>query len=479
LPQLVEAEKAGIPSAFVLYEDLQECFRQAARVNGVPGLRGVFCSRTQAGPEDVGRFLPALMDSLLRPLTEEERESGVWNPSNERILFTGTLEDAEEFYCQAEAIPSLQGAPYCRYTDGLPVTVPTEERVAEMLKGTSHQADEIIRFQTDHELERRHIQMGRTGKKGDVCRFLPIRRTATVEKIATIGVMAGCRPEHMPVLLAMAEAGGGCGDGRGGSGYVVSGPIAREIGMNSDVNVFGPGNPANRALGRAAELMWRNLGGQIPSVTNCGVQGTGLANCIPENSEALPPGWQGMNEEYGFKKTDSVLVSVGRMGHLHTTEFSPGGYRAFQKSGHGGLARRLGVQGQPGPKNWLGYEVPGLWKCTEGGFTFFLQPEMARSLYEAGFKTKEAVYEWIYQNSYTTVAEYRTHSWPDMWTGGWNNIEESSGKRWRELPDDYRVPACPDPWANCIIVTGGGEEVSSYTGGRGGLDAGYSIDVWR
>jgi hypothetical protein len=476
---LAGVEKAGIPSAFVLYEDLQECFRQAARLNGVPELRGVHCSRTLSGPEDVERFLPELMDALLRPLTEKEKQAGLWNPSNDRVLFEGPLEEAEEFYSQTEVIPSLQNAPFCKYTDGLPIAIPTEERVAGMLKGTGHKPNELLRFQADHELEDRQIKMGRTGKKGDICRFLPMRRVATVEKIATIGVMAGCKPEHMPILLAMAEAGGGCGDGRGGSGYAISGPIARQIGMNLDVNVFGPGNPSNRALGRAAELMWRNLGGEIPAVTNCGVQGTGLSNCIPENAEALPPGWQGLNEEYDFKKTDNVLVSIGRIGHLHTTEFSPGGYRAFQKSGHGGMAKRLDVKGQPGAKNWLGYQVPGFWKGSEGGFTFFMMPEMARSLYGAGFKSKESVYEWIYKNSYTTVAEYRTHSWADMTTNGWNAIEESSGKRWRDLPDDYLVPACADPWQNCIIVTGGGEEVSSFTTGRGSLDAGYSIDAWK
>ena len=81
----------------------------------------------------------------------------------------------------------------------------------------------------------------------------------------------------MPLLLAIAEAGGGCGDGRGGDAYVVSGPYAKEIEMNFDTNVLGPGNPANRSIGRAAELMWRNLGGNIPNVNNCGVWGRSAA----------------------------------------------------------------------------------------------------------------------------------------------------------------------------------------------------------
>jgi hypothetical protein len=93
----------------------------------------------------------------------------------------------------------------------------------------------------------------------------------------------------MPVLLAMAESGGGCSDGRGSGGYVISGPYYKEIDMNVDVNILGPGNVSNRSLGRASQLMWRNLGGNIPTVTNCGVWGSGLSNVIAENADALPP----------------------------------------------------------------------------------------------------------------------------------------------------------------------------------------------
>jgi len=352
-----------------------------------------------------------------------------------------------------------------------------------MLKGTSHKPDEILTFQSDHRVDARQTQMGRTGKKGDPCRFLPMARKATVEKIATIGVMAGCRPEHMPILLAMAEAGGGCGDGRGGTWHVISGPITKEVDFNLDVNVLGPGNISNKAIGRAADLMWRNLGGEIPAVNNCGVWGNSAANMVPENSEALPPGWKGINEEYDFKKDESCLVAMtGNImaGSFNSSQFSPGGYRAFQKSGHGGIARRLGVKGVPGPKNWVEYLLPNFWRGTEGGYTFLMLPEMAQHLYEAGFKSKDEFYEWLYKKSFMTVGEYRTHSWPDVWTNAWKAIEKTSGKPWKELPDNAMVPAMEDPYQTCIIVTGGGEEVSLWCTGRTpNVDAAYGIDVWR
>jgi hypothetical protein len=423
---------------------------------------------------------PLLIDALTRPLTEEEQQKGVWTIPDPRVLFKGTLEEAQEFYQQTENIPSLQNAPHALYTDGLPVIVPTEERVAVMLKGTSHKPDELIVFHEDHPVGDRSFQMGNTGKKGEPVHYLPMRRTATVEKVATIAVMAGCKPEFLPVVLAIAESGGGCGDGRGSGGYCVSGPIAREIGMNFDVNLLGPGNPANKSIGRAAELMWRNFGGEIPSVNNCGVLGTGLSNCFPENAEALPPGWEGINEECGFKKDESVLVPISPYaGGMQAAAWMPGGYREFQKTGHGGIARRLGVKGIPGPHNFLDY-IKSFWVDSEGGMTFLMLPEMAQHLYEYGFKSKFEVYEYLYKRSFMPLKEYRTHQRPDINTNAWKGIERTSGKHWKELPDDYMVPACPDPWSNCIIVMGAGEESLHWIGGRRGTDEdGYSIDAWR
>ncbi len=105
---------------------------------------------------------------------------------------------------------------------------------------------------------------------------------------------------------------------------------------------------------------------------------------------------------------------------------------------------------------------------------------MARALYDAGFKTKDSVYEWIQKSSYRTVAEYRTHSWPDVQTNAWNAVERTSGKPWKELPDDYKVPFVGDPYENCIIVTGGGEEYPQGIGARRPMsDPAYSIDAWR
>jgi hypothetical protein len=225
-----------------------------------------------------------------------------------------------------------------------------------------------------------------------------------------------------------------------------------------------------------------NLGGAVPGVNRMGCLGSPLNNggtCYAENADGLPDGWKGLNEELGFNKEESVvMVQTNISGGVVGSQFSPGGYRAFQKSGHGGLARRFDVKGKPGPHNWLRYLVPSLWATREGPYTFIMVPEMARHLLDCGFKSKDEVCQWIWENSKEPLKDYRNRSWPDFFRNGWIGNEPLSGRPWKELPDDYMVPvAGDDPNGLCIIVAGGDEEASmQLTGGR---EAGYSIDAWR
>jgi hypothetical protein len=121
------------------------------------------------------------------------------------------------------------------WSDGLPVVPPTEERVLEMLDGTTRSPHEIVG------------------------RIPPNYAECTVEKIAVNAVMAGCRPEYMPVVLTAVEAALMPAFGLHGvlattnactPAVMVNGPIARAIGMNAKGNVFGQGNRANAAIGR-------------------------------------------------------------------------------------------------------------------------------------------------------------------------------------------------------------------------------------
>src|SRR4051812_30134739 len=135
------------------------------------------------------------------------------------------------------------------WTDGLPVVAPTEDRVLRMLDGTTRAPDDVVTVVPPDLVE------------------------CTVEKVAINAVMAGCRPEYLPVVLAAVEA--ACTDEfnmhgllsttyMSGPVVIVNGPIAPRIGMNSGVNAFGQGNRANATIGRALQLVVRNVGGGRP-----------------------------------------------------------------------------------------------------------------------------------------------------------------------------------------------------------------------
>ncbi|MFC2038865.1 hypothetical protein ACFLUG_03750 [Chloroflexota bacterium] len=483
MPYLVELEKSGIPTVLIDFEDQDIMVDEMARVLGVPHMRYIHASRTVRGPADVDSFLEPMFEALTRPLTDNEKEGGVWTSQDSRIIFEGTLLDAQEFYQQSEELPGLLDSPYAKYSDGFPVIVPTEERVAEMLKGTSHKPDELITHQVDLVVASAPESVGSEpdALKGEPVRYMPMRRVATVEQVAVNAVMAGCKPTDLPVVLAIAEASAGTGDGRDRQGFIVSGPIARQIGMNFGFGLFGPGNPANKTIGRSANLMWRNLGGAIPSITVTSNWGGPMTNggfCVAEYAGGLPDGWLGLNEEYGFKKEESIIMATRPENWNLGQEFAPGVYRSLQKDGHGAIARYLDVKGVSGPHNWLEYLTDGLWTTLEGGITLVMVPEMAQHLVDIGFKSKDDVCDWIWKKSFEPVREYRMRGRPDFRTNGWTSIEKTSGKVWKELDPDYMVPAGGDHLrANLILVCGGEEETCHrFSGGHGPV---WSIDNWR
>ncbi|MFC1953544.1 hypothetical protein ACFLWR_05390 [Chloroflexota bacterium] len=481
MPYIAKLEKAGIPTVTIDLEDQRHMINEWAQMMGIPNMRYLHAGRILPGPEEIENWVEPLLEALTIPLSDKEKESGEKEPpSQERILFEGTLDEAQDFYQQTQHIPSPVNAPISIYTDGYPIIIPTEERVQEMLTGTSHEPDELITYQ--HDIRQETYRSTELHKKGEVVQFRPsIWRTATVERVATIAVMAGCKPEHLPIVLAMAQSGCPTGTtGNQGQLTIVGGPIAKEIGMNTGCGLLNSGNPASMTIGRAYDLMAINLGGAIPGVTRMASQGTAInrgGTCFAENADGLPPGWKGLNEEFGFKKDESIVMVMSSAG-IRGQGFPPGTHRAFQKSGHGGMARGLDVKGIPGPHNWLAYLLPIVTPFGEGGRTFLMIPELAQKLYEYGFKSKDEVYEWFWEATFEPVKQFRLRAGPDLTTNGWMGIEKTSGKHWKELDDDYRVPTKGDhPYANCIIIGGGEEEhCEIIDGGRG---IAYGIDAWR
>jgi hypothetical protein len=302
---------------------------------------------------------------LTKPLTEEEKYVGTYTPEPlQRYIFKGTYDEAIEFFNATEYVESAD-AEISIYTDGSPIIPPTEERVAKMLTGTSLKPETVL-----------------TDSRGNPVRFSNYE-TTTVEKVAIIGVMAGCKPEYMPLLLGIAELGGGSTNCPGTSSspgivYVVDGPISKEVGIGARHEFLDWGNRANVSLVQAARLMTINFGGCITGIVRTDA-GNPLFSLVAEDTEGLPPGWETVGEDFGFQKKDSVLIKLGAHG-FGVNEFAPGASRRLQ-DGIGSLADDLGVLGKPGPHNVLEWLAPRIAPLQIGsGHIFFIVPNLAKPI---------------------------------------------------------------------------------------------------
>ncbi|MCJ7672208.1 MAG: thioredoxin family protein [Acidimicrobiia bacterium] len=179
------------------------------------------------------------------------------------------------------------------WSDGLPLVPPTPERVARMLTGTTRDPGELV------------------------ANVPPDLVDCTVEKVAINAVLAGCRPEYLPVVLAAVEA--ACTDEFNihgvlattmpvGPVVVVNGPVARAIGMNSRGNALGQGNRANATIGRALQLVIRNVGGGRPGGVDRATQGQPgkYTFCFAEDEAGSP--WEPLHVSRGYDAADSTVT---------------------------------------------------------------------------------------------------------------------------------------------------------------------------
>ncbi len=203
----------------------------------------------------------------------------------------GTASARHALEDQSEAIE------YCYrmgWTDGLPVVPPTEGLISRFLEYVGREPSDVILVE-------------------------PVAgRVVTAEKAAANAILAGCLPEHFPVVLAALDAMGepafnlhGATLNNGGSAImaIVGGPIVEKLGMNSSFALFCPGNRANAAIGRALHLVPWNCTGNRPDQMDKTVFGFSgrYSMCIAERAEALPKGWQPLHVERGLPPGSSAV----------------------------------------------------------------------------------------------------------------------------------------------------------------------------
>ena len=368
-----------------------------------------------------------IAEALTVPLTGEEELSKVEEKPASRLLGPETEENLQRYFVENSL------------TDFLPVVLPTEARVNEMLKGTSHQPQEVVG----------EIRAGYEAF------------SLTVEKVAANAVMAGAKPEYLPVILAMAASGVSCiasSTNNFAKMIVVNGPITKEIKMNSGIGALSPLNQANAVIGRAGTLLALNLGGGKLGETYWGNQGNNLNYnnvTFAENEEALPTGWQPFHVQKGFKLGESAVSFFHGWGLWFWKN-------TYEHKKHEAILHLA---------NWVGPF------STRTGIGLLLDPIVAEGLVNEGFPTKESVSEYVQNNSRLTLEEYwQYHSVETSRAAAEQGIEPYASQL--KQPKDTLIDRYASPDAISILVVGGRTNEFWQAGDWTHLGS-FSIDEWR
>ena len=308
------------------------------------------------------------------------------------------------------------------WSDGLPIIPPTTERVERMLAFCDRPIEESL------------------GKIPP--RFSP----ATPLRIAANAVMAGCRPEFFPLVLASIDAlldpavnlyGVQATTHPASTLLVFNGPIAREVGVNAGHNAFGPCFPANASIGRAVRLALLNLGGATPGFRDMATQGTPakFTYCAAENEEQSP--WDPYHVELGYSADTSTVTVLGAEAPHNINDHE-------STNGEGMLMTIGGTMATTGSNNVAATSTPLL----------VLGPEHAATIAGSGY-SKADVKKYLYENGRIALSRFAPE-----------NIERSMKvrhpERYLNAAPDVGVPMTQCPEDLIVMVIGGAGKHSLY-----------------
>ena len=438
-------EEGGLPTVAVHTDVFARLARSVAQVNGMPTTRQAFVPQPVVGrspaelrayiegddPVNGRPFMQEVIEGLTKPLGGDDLKGVSFDRSTPRVLEPDTEENLHRLFLDNN------------WTDFLPVVLPTEERVEAMLAGTSHDRDEIV---------------GR------------LRPTAyrefweyTVEKVAVNAVMAGARPEYLPVILAMAASGITARSSSTTSFAtiaLVNGPIRNEIGMNSGSARWGLTTTRTRRSAALTDCC-RRTSRAAPSPARRTwarrATPTPTPQRIAENEEQSP--WEPFHVGHGFE-ADASTVSLFFGGWY--TMFGNGPRDTWQEK-----FRRSLTAADPfsSPRSGVG---PIL----------VLDPLSARGFVERGYDTKQKLVDWLAENSLLPAREY----WDNMWMQtivrplAVAGVEPYASKL-QAGPDDLVQMWQPED-VSVVVIGGGTQPTWKMVGGslRGNI---VSVDDWR
>ena len=283
----IAAENMGIPSVMIAGPGFVDQAKYTALNNGVPVMRvaqypGAFATHTA---EELIRntreiLWPQIVEALTRPIGDQERQAGISGKRGDirDDAFYGTIDEINEYFTEM------------KWSDGLPIVPPTFEKVESFLRFTDLKWDETVAV-------------------------LPIaHRNTTVWHVAVNAVMAGCKPEYMPILIALAK-GLGNPDFRRTLASThawipygwLNGPLARQLGIDSGQGQIN--EAANMAIGRFMNLALMNLCGYYVKQDRMGTFGYPMSWCMVEDDAAcLRVGWEPYHVRAGYDLNDNTIT---------------------------------------------------------------------------------------------------------------------------------------------------------------------------
>ena len=283
----IAAEYLGIPSVLIAAPGFMDQARYTALNNGVPVMRvalypGAFATQTaEVLVRNTREILwPQIVDALTEPISDKERSDGASGSKGDirDDAFYGTIDEINEYFTDME------------WSDGLPIVPPTYEKVESFLKYTDLNWDETVAV-------------------------LPVaHRNTTVWHVAVNAVMAGCRPEYMPIIIALTK---GLGDPEfrrtlaSTHAWIpycwLNGPVARQLGIDSGQGQIN--EAANVSIGRFMNLALMNLCGYYVKQDRMGSFGYPMSWCMAEDEEAcLRVGWKPYHVREGFGLNESTIT---------------------------------------------------------------------------------------------------------------------------------------------------------------------------
>ncbi len=383
-----------------------------------------------AGNDPVSKkpLMKEIVDFLTKPLTDEELKTGLVKREKKRLIGPDTAENIQRYFDDRF------------WSDQLPIVMPTEERVAAMLKGTSHKPTEKVG------------SMRVTGER-EAWQY-------TVETVAINAVMAGAKPEHFPAILALAASqtnAHSSSTSSMASMAVFNGPIVNELQLNSGTGALGLYNNSGALVGRAWSLLSSNAtGGSVPGHTYMGVQGNPMASVpavFAENIAGLPPGWKPIHVQKGFKPDESVASTFSGCQSQNTMMV------LRDEDWDWVLKRFIGGVGSP----------------QRGSKLLLIDPAVTPPLLRFGFDTKEKLIEWVEKN----VTTPKVHYWLDQEVINYKLGPARAGREpyatWLKLPDDAPIPYLEGVE---VVVVGGSGNIR-WSVNECGYSRSVAVDKWR